>query len=514
MPRPDGAPVPASGRRTGEKAVESMEKAGLGSDSAIRAGVVAEFLAMCPYPHGSWNEGALVEWYLQRLAALGARAQRDEWGNILGEIPPTPGLEKAPRVLFQGHIDMVCAVAPGSGWDPRHDTVNAAVTDGVLRTDGRSSLGADNNLGNAAVLYLLSRGVPHGPVRVLFTVAEEVGLQGAEKVDPAWLEGCDYLINTDGFKLGDAVVSSAGGRRERYTRKLITVPRRDPMAYQVTLRGFLGGHSGYDINKGRGNAIKLLTLFLGELRDRVDYDLAGFQGGHAPNAIPMEATAVITADRAFAVPLALAVEKLRGSLLKLFSHTDPQVQVELREVPPPQRVWSQACRDDTLDMVALLYNGVFAMHDTIPGQVSASANVGRVLVNDQGEIEIDSFVRCAIDFSEEIIAFQHARAARLTGFTVAARSYPGWMGDRSNPLARTMSRVYQRLTGRGLNVTAVHIGLEPSVLGAKAPHMVMVSTGPDIANPHSTDEHAPVEGLSTYVRLLAGTLAELAGLKK
>ena len=78
MPRPDGAPVPASGRRTGEKAVESMEKAGLGSDSAIRAGVVAEFLAMCPYPHGSWNEGALVEWYLQRLAALGARAQVGE----------------------------------------------------------------------------------------------------------------------------------------------------------------------------------------------------------------------------------------------------------------------------------------------------------------------------------------------------------------------------------------------------------------------------------------------------
>jgi dipeptidase D len=142
--------------------------------------------------------------------------------------------------------------------------------------------------------------------------------------------------------------------------------------------------------------------------------------------------------------------------------------------------------------------------------VSASSNVGRVFVGEDHEIEVDCFVRCAIGFSEEIIGFQHARAARLTGFHTQAESYPGWAGDESNPLAQTMSGIYKRLAGQSMEITAVHVGLEPSVLGAKQPDMVMVSTGPDILNPHSTDEHAPVKGLATYVRLLAGTLDELS----
>ena len=146
------------------------------------------------------------------------------------------------------------------------------------------------------------------------------------------------------------------------------------------------------------------------------------------------------------------------------------------------------------------------------GQVSASSNVGRVLVNDNHEIEVNCFIRCAIGFSEEILGFQHARAARLTGFHTTVDSYPGWAGDGSNPLARRMSAIYRALTGQDMDITAVHIGLETSVLGAKNPDMVMVSTGPDILNPHSTDEHAPVAGLGTYVRLLARTLEELSGL--
>lgn len=59
-------------------------------------------------------------------------------------------------------------------------------------------------------------------------------------------------------------------------------------------------------------------------------------------------------------------------------------------------------------------------------------------------------------------------------------------------------------------IESVHVGLEPSVLGAKNPALIMVSTGPDILDPHSLDERAPLEGLPLYARLLAGTLDELS----
>lgn len=482
----------------------------LKDDDAIIDGVLAQFRALCASPHPSWGEAALADALAERCRQKGWTAQRDEYNNLRVDIPASPGLEGAPLLAFQGHTDMVCAIAPGSGYEPARDPIQTVVAGGFLRSDGRSSLGADNNLGNAAVLYLMEQPISHGPVRLLFTVAEEVGLQGAQKLDPSWLEGVKYLLNTDGFALGQAVISSAGGRRETFTKKLHTVPRLGAHAYEIRLSGFLGGHSGYDINKGRANAVKLLSLFLGELREQIEYDLAYFRGGHAHNAIPLEATAVITADRAFAVPLALAVEKLRSSMTHLFGRTDPGFRVDLREVPPPDRVWNRGSRDSALDLVALLYNGVFAMHDSIPGQVSASANLGRLYVNADKEIEIDEFIRCAIDFSEEILGFQHARAAKLTGFHSRVNSYPGWMGDTDNPLAKTMDRVWRRMTGRPLEISAVHVGLEPSVLGAKAPGMIMVSSGPDIFDPHSTEERAPVDSLPRYVRLLAGTVEEIS----
>ena len=283
------------------------------------------------------------------------------------------------------------------------------------------------------------------------------------------------------------------------------------MAFRLTLSGSLGGHSGYDIGKGRANCNKLLTMLLGELRDELDYELAWFRGGHAHNAIPLEASAVITADRLAGPLLLRAVDRTNRGLQTILRHTDPEVRLTVREVPPPERVWQKGSRDSMLDLVSLLNNGVFAMHDTLPGQVSASANVGRVFVNEHKEIEVNCFVRCAIGFSEEIIGFQHARAARLTGFHTEIDSYPGWAGDDANPLARRMAAIYRRLTGQDMEITAVHVGLEPSVLGAKNPDMAMVSTGPDILNPHSTDEHAPVAGLGTYVRLLKETLEELSG---
>lgn len=482
----------------------------LGTDRAVTDSVLDWFRLMSSVPHGPWNEGALADLLQKEFLARGWTVERDEWNNMKVDVPAAPGLEHLPPVILQGHLDMVCAVAQGSGYDPERDGIVTVVEDGVLRSDRRSSLGADNNLGNAAAIFLLDKPLRRGPLRLLLTVAEEIGLQGAKRVDPAWLEGCRYLINTDGFAFGRAIVSSAGGRRETYTKKLHTVPNKGTMACEISLTGFLGGHSGYDAHRGRANAIKLLALFLGELRENVDYDLADISGGHAPNAIPLEARAVITADRAFATPLALAVERLRVSMSHLFKVNDPGFRVELREVPPPERVWNRGSRDSTLDLVTLLYNGVFAMRDDMPGQVSASCNVGRLWVNEHREIEVSAFMRCAIDFSEEILAFQHIRAAKLTGFHASVDAYPGWMGDSGNRLAGIMSRVFRRQTGRTMEIAAVHVGLEPSVLGAKAPGLVMVNTGPDIVNPHSTDEHAPLHELPGYVRLLAGTLEELA----
>ena len=479
-------------------------------DQQIIHAVVEEFLALCHYPHPSWGETPLCDYMEARLKSRGWTVLRDEWGNLCAHVPAAPGRESAPVTAIQGHLDMVCAVVEGSGWDPMRDTVNAFVEDGVLRTDGVSSLGADNNLGNAAVLYLLDGDAPHGPIRLLFTVAEEIGLEGVQKMDPRWLDGVKYLINTDGFKLGRAVISSASGVRETYRSVLAYSPCRHECACALTLGGSLGGHSGYDINKGRANCIKELAAFLTRLGERVDFDLADFTGGHALNAIPMEARAVITVPAGGEDAVNRAVEEAQCALRQAFGKADPGVRLTAERVSAPDTVWEKADRDRLLGLVEKLFNGVFAMHETLPDQVAASANVGRVWKNGAGEMEINCFVRSSDEEKERIICGKNRAAAKEAGFGAAISGYPGWPGDSENPLARRMAAIYRELTGEEMEITAVHVGLEPSVLGKMNPDMDMVVTGPDIIDPHSTGERAPVAGLGVYVRLLEKTLDELS----
>ena len=207
--------------------------------------------------------------------------------------------------------------------------------------------------------------------------------------------------------------------------------------------------------------------------------------------------------------LASAVERLAAEIRARHGEIDPYARVELVPAPMPSVVWSENCRGSTLELLAGLCCGVLGWHADFPDTVCASANLGRVWARD-GEIRAAEFLRCTEPAAERAMAAAHAALAGRTGFAVAASGYPGWVGDAANPLARLMDGVYRRETGRGMEITAVHVGLEPSCFQAKAPGLVMVSTGPDILDAHAVTERAPLASLPPYAALLAGTLEELS----
>ena len=473
------------------------------TDQTISDGILAQFAELCRHPHPSYGEGPLADYVEDLLRERNLSPIRDPWNNIMVDLPPTPGREGSPLTVIQGHLDMVCAVKPGSGYDPATSPVVPVVKDGWLRSDGNSSLGADNNLGNSVVLWLAEQDIPHGPVRLLFTTAEEVGLQGAKKVDPAWLEGASYLINTDGFILGKAIVSSAGGFRETFSQPIErTAPTKNAM-FSLELTGFPGGHSGYDIHRGRINPIRLAAQWLSSLD--VDYELLSLNGGHAENAIPMDCTALLAVDEADIPALNRAVEELT-----LAAQGDLGGHVALNRTEPTGKpAWSLAFRDNVLSMLTDLFAGVYAWRDRDAQQVSASSNLGWVKT-DSGQVRISCFIRASRQEDEDELSSQHAETARKCGFDRTTDSYPGWPEKPGNRLTETLVSVWKELTGQEMVVDAVHVGLEPSVLCAKNPNMLLVNTGPDIFDPHCLDERAPLAGLADYARLLAGVLDELS----
>lgn len=481
----------------------------LGGPEAIIQGILSEFRGLNQFPHGSRNEKAQSDYFMQRLTSMGLSPLQDGAGNVMADVPATPGREGCPRLILQGHMDMVCSVRPGSGFDAQLDPPRLVVEDGVLRTDGTSSLGADNNLGNATVLWLLEQEIVHGPLRLLFTVREEIGLRGARQVDPAWLADAYGLLNTDGFHLGRAVVSSSGGRRATYIHPLLTLPPSGQEAFRLTITGGSGGHSGDDIHRGRMNAVQELAGFLTELGVETLYEMTDLSGGSAHNAIPAQAGVTLVFPRGRMEYLRDRTERLQTDLMRWYGQSETNVRVELFPTPLPETVWSGVCVAHTCTLLTGLFNGVYAMHPAFQDVVGASANVGGVY-SEAGTIRVRAFIRCAEKDLEERLFAQHDSAAEQTGFTPAdITSYPSWPGHPDSRLVRTLCDVYHRETGREMEVTAVHVGLEPSVLGEKNPRMVMVSTGPEILDAHSVDERAPLEGLPTYAVILAGTLESI-----
>ena len=473
------------------------------TDLDILEGVLTQFAELCRHPHPSYGEKPLADYVENLLQSRGLSPVRDPWNNIMADLPPTPGRENFPLTVIQGHLDMVCAVKPGSGYDPKTSPVVPVVVDGVLRSDGNSSLGADNCLGNAVVLWLAEQDIPHGPVRLLFTTAEEVGLQGAKKVDPAWLEGASYLINTDGFILGKTIVSSAGGYRETFSRAIENTTRTKPAAFSLELSGFPGGHSGYDIHRGRINPIRLTARWLTDLK--IDYDLLSLSGGHAENAIPMDCTALLAVDETDIPALKQAADEPARTAAGELGGNVALVPAESCRIT----AWSQPFRANVLSMLTDLFAGVYSWRDKEAGQVSASSNLGWIK-EEENQVKLSCFIRAARQEDENELSSQHAVTAQHNGFERITDSYPGWPEKPANHLTATMVNVWKELTGADMEIAAVHVGLEPSVLGAKNPAMLMVNTGPDILDPHCLDERAPLAGLANYARLLAGALDELS----
>lgn len=480
----------------------------LGTDREIIDGVLEHFSKICAIPHRSGNEKALAEFLAQTFTQYGWQTQLDDLHNLRVDIPASAGLEHFPPVILQGHMDMVCAVTEGSGYVPDRDPVTM-VTDGdTLRTDGRSSLGADNGLAIAIAQFLMTKDLCRGPVRLILTTQEEVGMHGALHVNPDWVADCRYLINCDTASSDALLFSCAGGRRDAFTCPVERTPRTMEKAYELVLSGFKGGHSSDPTALAQGNGIKLLTFFLSRLKDTVSFELADLRGGHAQNAVPLEAGAVIVLDDETA--LRTAAETFRTELADRYRITDPGIQLRLSAVAAPARVWTADLRDRTLDLITLVHHGVFAMHDKVKNMPAASCNTGLLHETDSGLLELVTYTRCVSAFTEEQMASTHIIAAKRCGFRLDTHSHAGWNGSADSPLVKLVTDIYKTQNGSEMTVLATHAGLEPGIFSAKNPALDMVSIGPDISDLHSTEESVYLPSVPTFTRLLAAVLEALA----
>jgi dipeptidase D len=441
---------------------------------------------------------------------LGLQTIRDPADNILIRKPASVGMESAPGVILQGHLDMVPQANADTLHDFTRDPIRLRIEQEWVKATG-TTLGADNGIGVAAALAVLeSRQLKHGPLEALFTSNEEDGMSGAFGVRPDLLQG-KILLNMDSEDEGVLCIGCAGGANAGAHLQYTAEPVEPGwIGYRLTVRGLRGGHSGVDIHRGRGNANKLLTRLLSAAASACEIRLGSFTGGNMRNAIPREAIARFHVAASRAAELRALIEFHAQCIKSELAAVEPGLSMDLQaDSEAAVQVLTRPLQQGLLDALMACPDGVMRMSDSMPGLVETSTNLAIVQVGD-GRIEIKSLIRSSIDSARDALCTVHRSLFRLIGAETAIDGeYPGWKPYPDSPLLQTMRHAYQDIFDTPAGIGAIHAGLECGIIGGRYPGLEMISFGPTIRYPHSPDECMHIPSVQRFWDLLVTTLARL-----
>lgn len=468
------------------------------------------FEEICSIPRPSKKEEKIAAYLMDFAKKNGLEARQDEAGNVLIKKSAVKGMEKAPVIVLQSHMDMVCEKNADTCHDFERDSIQPYVDGEWVKAHG-TTLGADDGIGMAAQLALLtSKEIKHGPLECLFTVDEETGLTGAFALKPGFFDG-RILLNLDSEDEGELFIGCAGG-----IDTVIEIPVETKktdigdFALKVTVKGLQGGHSGDDINKGRGNAIKILNRFLWEINEKYGICLAVMDGGNLRNAIAREAFATIVIPEKEKESIRVDFNLYLAEMENVWKITEPGLKMELESADLPAQTLAT---DSTAKLLNALYacpHGVFAMSYRMPGMVETSTNLASVKFKGENTVVVTTSQRSDITSEKMNIAQMVASVFKLANAKVVhGEGYPGWTPDPDSAILKIAVASYKKLFGKEPVVRSIHAGLECGLFLEKYPGMDMISFGPTLRGVHSPDEKVNIRTVEMWWRHLVDILGHV-----
>ena len=462
-------------------------------------------------PRPSRHEEEISKWLVNFAERYNLDYVQDEMGNVLIRKPGTPGKEDHPAVILQSHMDMVCEKVPGSNHDFMKDPIQITV-EGDKITAKETTLGADNGLGLSLSLALLTlEDAPHPPLEVLVTVDEELGLTGAGKFDASQLKG-EYFINTDSGTEGVFTVGSAGGPTISADIPIVwTSPAEGSMPYRLSIDGLLGGHSGGDIHRVRGNANKLLFRLLDALERKGDYEVTNVRGGMAGNAIPREAEAILMVPSENLEIFREEVKKYYDIYKAEYRVSDPGITVTFESYEETvSKVFARKTMDGVIDFGVFCETGILRMFPDVEGVVESSNNVGCV-TTDEEKVTFVFVTRSSLESIYQTMVMNIDRLARSVGGS-SHKDYDclEWAYEPESEIRDLFVEVYQELFHKEAKGIPVHTGLECGIIAKNMGRKVdMISIGPETKELHKPGEWFSISSTQKYWKLLQEVLKRL-----
>ena len=461
-------------------------------------------------PHPSKKEEKIVQYLLDFAQSQNLEAKKDEANNVLIKKKATPGKENLSTIILQSHVDMVCEKNNNVQHDFEKDPIKTYIDGDWVKAKG-TTLGADDGIGVAAALAILaSKDIEHGNLECLFTTDEETGLTGANALKDGFLSG-NILINLDTEEDGQFYVGCAGGKNTLATfhYQEEKVPA-DYYWFNVQVKSLNGGHSGSEIDKGLGNANKILNRYLWTLMQSYPLALAEITGGNLSNAIPREASAIagipfVSKENAITT-LNILLADVRAEL----KTTDSEVTITLETAEAPTVCIDKKTTENLLNALYACPHGVIGMSFEISGLVETSTNLASIKMKEGNTIVVTTSQRSSTNSLKIDVGNMVAAAFNLAGAKVQATDgYPGWKPNPDSKILKVSEKIYKDLFGKAPEVKAIHAGLECGLFLEKYPHLDMISCGPTILGAHSPEERIQISTVEKWWKFLLELLKNI-----
>jgi dipeptidase D len=476
-------------------------------------------------PRCSGNEAGIRNFIKEEAEKFDFDTKIDKTGNLVVRISPNIVRDQNKKVVLQSHLDIVCEKNEATKHDFSKDPLKLKIievdTEKWLSAEG-TTLGADNGVGIAYSLALMKKihekqvNLDSLAIDLLFTVEEETGLYGALGIDKDMIEG-DYLINLDSESDEKFTIGCAGGINTLADIKLnyenINDTFKDPIFMKISVGGLNGGHSGIEIDKGRGNSIKILSKILWKSNKKYSISLQSIRGGNKLNAIPREAQSIIIIEKEREPVIRTFMNEVISEIKLEIGRNEPNLQINLDLINDinENRILARELKDKLLDILYIFPNGPISMHQEIQGLVHTSTNLAAIKMK-ENVIQIGSSQRSVNAFSQKFIEERIEALFNLADLDITVEQsagYPGWDPNFNSTLLKISKDTYNELFINEAKVKAIHAGLECGVLKKLVPNTEMISLGPNVIGGHTPDERLQVKSVTKIWTFLLRLLEKL-----
>ncbi len=474
--------------------------------------VIKIFEEISRIPRPSGYEERIGNYLLEQGRSMGYASKKDRFGNVIIDVPAGPGFEDGPLIILQAHMDMVCVSKKSYNYNMLLDPIRLTYQDGWLTAES-TSLGADDGIGLAMILAYVKENQDHSKLRLIFTVEEETGMDGAQMLENKYLDA-DCLINLDSEEEGYVTCACAGGCEgsfimpiERENSELC--PEKIKYA-EIFLAGLRGGHSGMQIMEVNTNAIKIMSEFLRKVDEQLAINLYSLDGGDKQNAIPTKAKALISYPAENEGQLLEAMNSVRDGIMGSLLKSDPDANFIWEDHEGTDDLpLSQSSKQKLLSLIEMVPHGVYTMRSE--GRGVESSNNLAIIKSGDGAFDFTISVRSGSKKIFEELKDKISSSFELFGGRgFYEKAYPIWEMKDHSELREIFIKVYEAITGEEAKVLDIHAGLECAFFAEKNPDLDMISLGPDTEGAHTVEERVNLESCDRTYNLLKELLKEIS----